>query len=202
MSFVCARALKGKLISQNWGTCATRHPGWNYIFSGSPLPSAITNEPPVIENNRCARVMPSEDRTLATPSIYEPVIRAHWRGRRVAAFFDDATISWCTCSQSYKSSSNSHFHAKLHSRSHSLHIRVLIKGGCLFLSSLRSFLWESAPYSYSRPIHASRKIVRFITKLQRDRNWLQVSVWIAISTIGSCRCNLNKRWIGNNYTWK
>lgn len=49
-------------------------------FSRSPpcclslLPSAITNEPPVIENNRCVRVMLPEDRVLlATSSIYEPV---------------------------------------------------------------------------------------------------------------------------------
>lgn len=67
-----AWAQKGKLISQNCGICyATRRPGPK-LFPPL-LPSAITNESPVIENNRCVRVMPPEDRVLArgSASIYE-----------------------------------------------------------------------------------------------------------------------------------
>ena len=69
-----AWAQKGKLISQNCGTCyATRRR--NYSRPGSSSLSAITNEPPVIENNRCVCVMPPEDRMLAhgSASIYELV---------------------------------------------------------------------------------------------------------------------------------
>lgn len=48
---------------------ATRRPAWNYSRPGSLLPSAITNELPVIENNRCVRVMLPEDRVLARDSV-------------------------------------------------------------------------------------------------------------------------------------
>jgi len=58
---------------------ATRRdiPVRNYSRPGSSSLSAITNEPPVIENNRCIRVMLPEDRALArargSASIYELV---------------------------------------------------------------------------------------------------------------------------------
>lgn len=76
-----AWAQKGKLISQNCGTCyATRRPNPKLFPPGlSSSLSAITNEPPVIENNRCVCVMPPEDRMLAhgSASIYELVESAN-----------------------------------------------------------------------------------------------------------------------------
>lgn len=90
-SFVCVRALKGKLRKIG---LVRRDIPLEIIYSRTPLPSAITNEPPVIENNRCPRVMPSKDRTLASPSIYEPVIRTSTLTRMErysVPFFDDTT---------------------------------------------------------------------------------------------------------------
>lgn len=123
-SFVCARALKGKLISQNWGTWATRRPVWNYIYSRAPLPTTITNEPPVIENNRCVRVMPSEDGTLATPSIYESVEHTSTSTRKERRRVAPSSTTTTREPAGARTASLASFrvihilHAKLHSRSH------------------------------------------------------------------------------------
>lgn len=95
-----AWAQKGKLISQNCGTCyATSQP--EIISARALLPSAITNEPPVIENNRCVRVMPPEDRVLArgSASLYELAESASTPSRRREN--STTTTRWCMCSQPY-----------------------------------------------------------------------------------------------------
>lgn len=148
---------------------ATRRdiPARNYSRPGSSSLSAITNEPPVIENNRCVRVMPPKDRVLArgSASIYELVGSAR-----------TTATSRCMCSQPRSLRAN--LSNNLHFRAPFLQpplpypftpfARSRLRQRRLSPSSVLFLLWPTNALFVILIWFTCREIVKFITKLQRD----------------------------------